>query len=130
MCMHRQCIRFVIMPIKWQLPHAIWGVCIFRMGTHEAYSLMCTCRPGQVLMQPPAMQDAQQPVHAFLGHRAQQEGTPGNTDTIDSADGRSPAQTMIACRILGQRHSRHSKSGSSDDLKCGMTWSAKLLHFQ
>ena len=47
-------------------------------------------------MQPPAMQIAQQPVHAFLGHRAQREGTAGNTDIADTADSRSPAEGMFA----------------------------------
>ena len=67
---------------------------MYQMGMQQACDLMCACRPGQVLMQPPATQNAQQPVHSFLGHRAQQEGTAGNADTADSADGRSSAQGM------------------------------------
>ena len=82
---------------------------------------MCTCRPGQVLMQPPAMQNAQQPVQAFLGHRAQQEGTAGNADTTDSADGRSPAQGMSAFGHWVSLTLSHIKGSDSDDFKCSMT---------
>ena len=66
-------------------------LCMYYMGAQQAYLFMCTCRPAQVLMQPPAMQNAQQPVHSFLGRKAQREGTAGSTNTIDGADGRSPA---------------------------------------
>ena len=102
--------RFVNLAcLRLRLPHATCGVCMLKRGMQKAYFLIWACRPGQVLMQPPAMQNAQQPVHAFLGHKAQREGTAGNTDTIDGADGRSPAQGMSACGTLGQWHSHRMR---------------------